>query len=145
MIPVNRFFSLIVLLFVCNSTSATPFDGRYYTDDNMLIQCRSDFWYPIEIKNNYLRWMEADCYLTNARKINEIDAILYFGLCMEEGDYSNKPILISPTPWQYDGKNGDAIIVIMKNRLHFNLKRCPDPTEWKKFFLNDWVKNGKKG
>ena len=136
MIPVNRFFSLIVLLFVCNSTSATPFDGRYYTDDNMLIHCRSDFWYPIEIKNNYLRWAEAECNLTNARKINEIDSVLYFGECMEEGYYFNEPILISPAPWLHDRKDGGDITLIIKDYLHLDLKLCPDPAELEKLIIH---------
>jgi hypothetical protein len=32
----------------------------------------------------------------------------------------------------------------MKNRLHFYLKRYPNPIEWKDFFLNDWIENEKK-
>ena len=147
-----KYLLTTAIILACQSASATPFDGQYYNDD-IATECRSDYSYPIKIKNNYLRWAEAECNLTNARKINEIDAIFYFGLCMEEGDYFNAPVLILPFPLLHDRKDGTDITLVIKNRLQLDLKLCPDPAElekffneeWEKFFLNDWVKNGKKG
>ena len=95
---------LILLLFICNSVSATPFEGSYFWI-NMLRDCDPDHHNNIEIKDDYLWSREGHCNLTNARKIDEIGRVLYFGLCMEEGDYFNEQVLIVPdttAPWLTD-------------------------------------------
>ena len=95
---------LILLLFICNSVSATPFEGSYFWI-NMLRDCDPDYPYNIVIKGDYLSSIDGHCELTNARKIDEIGGVLYFGLCMEEGDYYNEQVLIVPdttAPWLTD-------------------------------------------
>ena len=141
---------LILLLFICNSVSATPFEGSYFWDD-MLHDCDPDYPYNREIKGNYLSSIDGHCELTNARKIDEIGGVLYLGKCMEEGYYFNQQILIVPdttAPSFNDRADKGDIILIIKDikeghNIVTNLKMCPTPEEWKKLYQEDEEKNGK--
>ena len=140
---------LILLLFICNSVSATPFEGSYFWI-NMLRDCDPDHHNNIEIKDDYLWSREGHCNLTNARKIDEIGGILYFGLCMEEGDYFNEQLLIVPdttAPWLSDRTDKADIVLITKridgeHNIVTHLKICPSPEEWEKLYQEDEEKNG---
>ena len=117
----------------------------------MLRDCDPDYPYNIEIKGDYLSSIDGHCELTNARKIDEIGGILYFGLCMEEGDYFNEQLLIvtdTSAPWLTDrADKGDIVLTTKRINSEHNivthLKICPNPKEWEKLYQEDEEKNGK--
>ena len=138
---------LILLLFICNSASATPFEGSYFFYD-MLHDCDPDYRYNIEIKGDYLSSIDGHCELTNEKKIDGIGGILYFGLCMEEGDYYNEQVLIVPdttAPWLTSRSDKGDIVLITKringeHNIVTHLKICPSPEEWEKLYQEEWEK-----
>ncbi|MDB4229934.1 hypothetical protein N9805_04550 [Paracoccaceae bacterium] len=125
------------MLLTCQSASATPFDGRYYTDDNLSRYCGPDTDYQIKLKDDYLSWDEGECKLINERKINEIDGVLYYGECMDEGYLFNQQVLIVPVTtalWLSDRFDKGDIVLVEKNvdsgiNQVTYLKSCPKPEE----------------
>ena len=100
------------MVLTCQSASATPFDRRYYTDDNLSRYCGPDSDYQIKLKDDYLSWDEGECKLINEIKINEIDGVYY----NEEDAYAGAKRSLME---QYNLSEEQKVVPSQKNKKCF--------------------------